>query len=250
MFFLLLSLSFIFFFFFWVSFSESYVITFLFFSISLGVCHCFFFIYYLLEFFFWVSFPEALSPSLSISLEVFVTHCLSIAPIILYLHPNLTNKVPLFYLGKFYRLCNVLQLPKHLSWSYENKYTLRPSSLTPWGNILLNTLFGLPWNTYISTHFPRPQPLQSSHLHFQPLTITLPSWTSENTSTTRVSFLTPEGSMVTNVVPSRPWNTFSPPPLAQLRLKVKSENESHSVMSCCLQPHGLYSPWNSQLPLP
>ena len=25
----------------------------------------------------------------------------------------------------------------------------------------------------------------------------------------------------------------------------KSESESHSVVSDCLQPHGLYSPWNS-----
>ena len=170
-----------------MSFPESPVITLVFFLCFSGNnllfhLHLLSFIFF---FFFWVSFPEALSPSLSISLEVFVTHRLSIAPIILYLHPNFTNRVPLFYLGQFYRLCNLLQLPKHPSWSYENKYTLRLSSLTPWGNILLNTVFGLSWNTYISTYFLHPQPPQSSHLHFQSLTITLPSWTSENPSTTR-----------------------------------------------------------------
>ena len=30
-----------------------------------------------------------------------------------------------------------------------------------------------------------------------------------------------------------------------IRVKVKSESESHSVLSDYLQPHGLYSPWNS-----
>ena len=29
------------------------------------------------------------------------------------------------------------------------------------------------------------------------------------------------------------------------KMKVKSESESHSVVSDSLQPHGLYSPWNS-----
>ena len=28
-------------------------------------------------------------------------------------------------------------------------------------------------------------------------------------------------------------------------LQIQSENESHSVLSDSLQPHGLYSPWNS-----
>lgn len=119
-----------------------------FFSVSLGIIYCFIFIYYLLysfsfsEYLFqnlvlslcfspflwvyatvssyllsWNSFSEYLFQKLflQVSLSLFVTHCLSIAPIILYLLPNFTNRVPLFYLGKFYRLCNVLQLPKHPS---------------------------------------------------------------------------------------------------------------------------------------
>ena len=162
----------------------------------------------------WNSFSEYLFQKLflQVSLSLFVTHCLSIAPIILYLLPNFTKRVPLFYLGKFYRLCNVLQLPKHPSWSYENKYTLRPSSLTPWGNILLNTVFGLPWNTYISTYFLRPQPPQSSHLHFSLWPSHYPPGHLKTLLLQDVSFLTPEGSMVLNVVPSRPWNALSPPP--------------------------------------
>ena len=121
---------------------------FTFFSVSLGIIYCFIFIYYLLysfsfsEYLFqnlvlslcfspflwvyatvssyllsWNSFSEYLFQKLflQVSLSLFVTHCLSIAPIILYLLPNFTNRVPLFYLGKFYRLCNVLQLPKHPS---------------------------------------------------------------------------------------------------------------------------------------
>ena len=212
-------------------------ITLLFFSISLRILHCFFFIYYLLY-----SFSEYLFQNLLLSLYFFalgILHCFifiyylvysfseypfqnlvlslyfiflhfseymplfllhllsfgilflsiffqkvflqvslslwkSLSHIICLLLPSsftfiqtlLTKCLCFIYLGKFYRLCNVLQLPKHPSWSYENKYTLRLSSLTPWGNTLLNTVCGLPWNTYVSTHFLRPQSPQSSHLLF------------------------------------------------------------------------------------
>ena len=128
-------------------------ITLLFFSISLRILHCFFFIYYLLY-----SFSEYLFQNLVLSLyfiflhfseymPLFLLHLLSfgilflsiffqkvflqvslslwksLSHIICLLLPSsftfiqtlLTKCLCFIYLGKFYRLCNVLQLPKHPS---------------------------------------------------------------------------------------------------------------------------------------
>ena len=177
-----------------------------FFSFSLGILHCFFFLYCLLYFYsfsdhLFQNFSLFLFASLSVSLNVFVILSLSIALIILRPHPHFANKLHLLYLHKSYRLCNILSCPKLPSYKSKNNYTPRQSSLTPWeisfGNCVRFTLEYLDGFLRLP---PCPQPPQPSHLLLQSLSVTLPSRTSDNTSIRRVSLLTPEGSIVLNMV--------------------------------------------------
>ena len=177
-----------------------------FFSFSLGILHCFFFLYCLLYFYsfsdhIFQNFSLCHFASLSVSLNVFVILSLSIALIILRPHPHFANKLHLLYLHKSYRLCNILSCPKLPSYKSKNNYTPRQSSLTPWeisfGNCVRFTLEYLDGFLRLP---PCPQPPQPSHLLLQSLSVTLPSRTSDNTSIRRVSLLTPEGSIVLNMV--------------------------------------------------